>query len=46
MGVELRLWIVVLQLVANAYPAKAGRPPSSDVDALDEGVSSVFLDHI
>lgn len=46
MGMELKFWIVVLQLVANAYAAKAGRSPSSDMDALGEGVSSVIADEI
>ncbi len=46
MGLELKFWIVVLQLVANTYAAKVGRSPSSDMDALGEGVSSVIADEI
>ncbi|MDP6778389.1 MAG: hypothetical protein QGI83_16660 [Candidatus Latescibacteria bacterium] len=46
MGVELKFWIVVLQLAANEYAAKVGRSPSSDMDALGDGVSSVIGDEI
>ena len=46
MGVELKFWIVILQLVANEYAERTGRSPSSDMDALGEGVSSVIADEV